>query len=152
VSDQPSSSSEPAPHPVLILASQAKLLTERVAELALSVDQLDRRTTRSERVTAGVVFGLLLDLVLSIAVAFVLSNLFQTNDRLEAAIEREAQTRQEVLCPLYGLIVGAYNPTSRPEGPQRDEYVRNFQVIMDSYPKLSCATVVVPGSTAVAPR
>lgn len=134
------------------LLAQAKMLTDKVAALTLAVEQLDRRTTRNARVTAGVVFGLLLDLVLSVAVAFVLANLFATNARLETAIAREAQTREEVLCPLYGLIVGAYNPETRPPGAQRDEYVRNFQVIIDSYPKLNCANPVAPGSTAATPR
>jgi len=133
------------------LAEQAKLLGDKVNALALAAEQIERRTTRSERVTTGVVVGLLLDLVLSIAVAVVLAQLFATNHRLEDAIEREAQTRQEVLCPLYGLIVGAYNPESRPPGPARDEYLRSTKVILDSYPKLNCANPVTPGSS-VAPR
>jgi hypothetical protein len=106
-----------------------------------------------------VVLGLLLDLVLSFAVGIVLWNLSETNGRLEdqnlqvqQAVAREAATRQEVLCPLYGVIVGSFNPDSRPPGPQRDEYLRNFEVINGSYPKLNCANPVVPGSTAGTPR
>jgi hypothetical protein len=133
------------------LVDQAKSLADKVSALALSVDQLDRRTSRSEKITVGVVLGLLLDLVLSVAVAVVLTQLFVTNDRLEASIQREGQTRQEVLCPLYELIVSTFNPESRPPGPARDQYVQSMQVIIDSYPRLDCANPVTPGS-AVAPR
>lgn len=131
------------------LAEQAKTLRDAVSALALSVEHLDRRTTRSEKITAAVVLILLIVLILAVAVGIVLAQQFATNNRLEASIQREAQTRQEVLCPLYGLIVGTYNPESRPPGKARDEYVRSAKVILDSYPRLDCANPVTPGSAAV---
>lgn len=131
------------------LTAETAALSDKVGALALSTEQLDRRASRSEKIVAGVILGLLLDLILSVAVAIVLGQQAATNDRLQTAIQRETQTRQEVLCPLYSLIVGAYNPNSRPPGPARDEYVRNFKVIVDSYPKLNCDHQVTPGSSAV---
>jgi hypothetical protein len=129
------------------LTDQAKELRNAVAALALSVDQLDRRTTRSERITTAVVLILMIVLVLAVAVGITLAQQFAINDRLETAIQREAQTRQQVLCPLYRLLVGSYNPESRPPGPARDEYLRTSKVILDSYPRLDCTNPVTPGAT-----
>lgn len=126
------------------LAAQAHALNENIARLKLSVEQLDRRAGRSERVTLAVTLGLLLDLVLSVVAAFLLSTQYHTNDRLEEAIDREARTRQDALCPLYSLIVGSYNPNSRPEGPARDAYNGAFTELRAAYEVLECTSPVVP--------
>lgn len=126
------------------LAAHARALTDNVAQLKLSVEQLDRRTGQNEKVTVAVVVGLLLDLVLSVVAAFLLATQYSTNDRLQAAIERETKTREEALCPLYGLIVGSYNPTSRAEGAARDAYNAAFDRLREAYAVLECKTTPVP--------
>lgn len=127
-----------------ILAQQAKVLADTVGSLALAVDQLDRRTNRSERMTIAVAFGLVIDLVLSIAVAVLIGNLFTINGQLQQSIAREATTRQQALCPLYGLLLGSYNPTSRAAGPDRDAYNKAFITLRDGYESLDCASPIVP--------
>lgn len=126
------------------LAAQAHALTENIAQLKLSVEQLDRRTGRSERITLGVTLGLLLDLILSVAVAFILGAQYNTNDQLQFAVDREAKTREEALCPLYALLVGSYNPSSRAEGPARDAYIEAFKHLRTAHAALDCTTPVVP--------
>jgi hypothetical protein len=133
------------------LTEAAKMLGEKVSALALAVDQLDRRTNRSERITIAVIFGLALDLVLSVIVALVLISQSDINDRVSAAIAREAQTRQEALCPVYRLVVGAYNPDSRAPGPDREAYIADFKIMRDAYDKLDCVGIVVPGPTTSTP-
>lgn len=134
------------------LAAQARLLADGVKELNDSVSSLTRRTNRSENVLKVALLGLVLDLVLSVAVAITLGSQFATNGRLEEAIAREQTTREEVLCPLYGLIVAGYNPASRAAGEARTLYEQQFAVILTSYPRLNCPATSAPGSNPAAPR
>lgn len=126
------------------LTEQARALREKVSGLSAAVEQLDDRTNRSERITIGVIFGLVLELILSIAVAIALGSQVSTDNRLQEAIDREAITREESLCPLFGLLLGSYNPGSRKEGPERDAYIRSFQVMRAAYEKLDCTVAIVP--------
>lgn len=127
-----------------VLAEQAKVLADTVGALALAVDQLDRRTNRSERMTIAVAFGLVIDLILSIAVALLIGNLFTLNGQLQTAVAREATTRQQAICPLYALLLGSYNPSSRAEGADRDAYNKVFITLRDGYESLDCVSPIVP--------
>lgn len=126
------------------LTEQAKQLTDKVGSLVLAVEQLDNRTGRTERVTMWVVFGLLLDLVLSVAVALVVGNQFAAAADIREAVARESITRQQGVCPVYALLVGGYNPASRAEGPDRDTYIKTFQTLNEAYHALDCTQPPVP--------
>lgn len=126
------------------LAIQAKALADTVGVLAEAVDNLNRRTNKTERNTILVALGLGVDLVLSIAVAVLVTSQISVAGDLQSAIARETSTRQDALCPLYGLLLGSYNPTSRAEGAARDQYNKAFQVMQAAYNSLDCATPVVP--------
>lgn len=126
------------------LVAQAQKLAETVGALVTAVDKLDERTNRSERIVIGVVFGVLLSVVLSIAVGLIVWTQINTNGRLQATIDREAATREQALCPLYSLIVGSYNPGSRAEGEDRQQYEATFQAMRDAYDSLDCPGGVVP--------
>lgn len=130
--------------PLTNLTEQAKILGDKVGGLALAVEHLDRRTGRNERVQMWVVFGLLLDLVLSIAVALVVTNQITVNNDIKAAVAREATTRNDGICPLYSLIIGSYNPGSRAEGKDRDAYVAAYKTMGDAYRSLECRADPVP--------
>lgn len=126
------------------LTEQAKALTDRVGSLVLAVEQLDNRTGRTERVTMWVVFGLLLDLVLSVAVALVVGNQFAAAADIREAVSRESITRQQGVCPIYALLIGTYNPTTRTEGQDRDAYIATFQTLNEAYHALECKLPPVP--------
>ena len=126
------------------LKALAKELTEKVSALALAVEQLDRRSARSDRIMAGVVLGLLINLVLVVGFAILVAGLFEANARIEAAVARESQTRQDALCPLYSLIIGSYNPNSRPEGEARQRYEQAFVTLRAAYESLDCTDPLVP--------
>lgn len=126
------------------LVTQAQALADTVGVLADAVDNLNRRTGKTERTTIFVVLGLAVDLVLSVAVAVLVSSQISVSGDVQAAIAREASTRQDALCPLYGLLLGSYNPTSRAEGTARDQYNEAFRVMRGAYDSLDCATPVVP--------
>lgn len=134
------------------LTEQARLLGERIAGLSLAVEQLDRRTNRSEKITIGVVFGLILDLILSVAVALVLGAQFSTNAKLEDANTRLEATVTEGICPVYGLVLGSYNPLTRKEGAERDAYVQSFKVMNEAYKSLKCPTAIVPPRSDQTPQ
>ena len=126
------------------LAVQAQALADTVGVLAEAVDNLNRRTNKTEKTTILVALGLAVDLVLSIAVAVLVWSQITVSSDLQAAIARETSTRQDALCPLYGLLLGSYNPTSRAEGPARDQYNEAFQVMRAAYNSLDCESPVVP--------
>lgn len=133
------------------LTEQAKRLADQVSGLSLAVDQLDRRTNRNAKVQTFVVFGLLLNLVLCVAVALVVANQFAVSSGLQTAIAREAKTRQEALCPLYALVVGGYNPSSRAAGTDRDTYNATFDVMRKGFDALDCNIKLVPAPASVQP-
>lgn len=126
------------------LVTQAQALADTVGVLASAVDNLNKRTGKTERTTIFVALGLAVDLVLSVAVAVLVSSQISVAGGLQAAIDREALTRQDALCPLYGLLLGSYNPNSRAEGAARDQYNQVFQVMRGAYASLDCANPVVP--------
>lgn len=126
------------------LTEQAKRLGDNVEALSLAVDQLDSRTGRTERVTQWVVFGLLLDLLLSVAVAFVVGNQIAAAADVREAVARESVTREQGVCPIYALLIGTYNPNTRAAGPDREKYIDTFQTLNEAYHKLECKLPPVP--------
>jgi hypothetical protein len=126
------------------LTAQARVLADRVGGLSDAVEQLDRRTNRGEKVVIGVIVGLTLDLILSIVVGVVLIQLQGTTQIVSETQAREARTRQDSLCPLYRLILGTYNPDSRPEGDARQTYIDQFKIMREAYAALDCAGPLVP--------
>lgn len=126
------------------LVTQAQALADTVGVLANAVDNLNKRTGKTERTTIFVALGLAVDLVLSVAVAVLVSSQISVSGDLQSAIARETSTRQDALCPLYGLLLGSYNPASRAEGTARDQYNEAFRVMRGSYDSLDCVNPVVP--------
>jgi hypothetical protein len=122
------------------LGGQVGELTDEVGHLADGLDQLKQRTSRAERIIAVVVVIGAIVLILSIAVGVTLVQLSQL-------IDREAKTRQKALCPFYSLVLGNYNPNSRPAGPDREAYNRNFDAMRLQYGELDCIEPIVPPPT-----
>jgi hypothetical protein len=68
-----------------------------------------------------------------------------TAENTARAVESQ---RSELWCPVFARVVGAYNPDSRPEGPQREEYIRNHKLMENGfYNVLRCSTPLVPPAT-----
>jgi hypothetical protein len=126
------------------LAIQAQALADTVGVLAEAVDKLNTRTNKTERTTIWVALGLAVDLVLSVAVAVLVSAQISVASDVQLAVARESSTRQDALCPLYGLLLGSYNPSTRAEGTARDQYNQAFQVMRNAYNTLDCTNPVVP--------
>jgi hypothetical protein len=129
------------------LTERAKVLADRVGALSDAVEHLDQRTNRGEKAVIGVVAGLVLSVALSVIVGIVLVKQQTITDQISVTQEREAHTRQDALCPLYSLILGSYNPNSRPEGDARQAYIDQFKVMRQAYDALDCTAPLVPPPT-----
>jgi hypothetical protein len=127
------------PDPTNLPAVAAKLITT-IDGLTAAINDLLRRTARSERFIAFTVAGLVLDLGLTIVAGFLMYSQYSTNATLE-------DTRGEVLCPLYSVFLGSYNPSTRSPGTDRKTYEDTFQVIRDGYQHLGCTSPLVPPAT-----
>jgi len=128
-----------APDPNDLPAVAARLI-ETIEGLTESIQDLLHRTARSEKQARWqwLVIGL-------IAVVTVFSGItyyqqIQTSKSLDA-------TRGDVLCPLYAVFLGSYNPSTRAPGADRDTYEATFVVIRDGYERLDCTLPLVPPAT-----
>lgn len=121
------------------LAVRAQTLAEQTAELTRAVAGLDARANRSGRVLLLAVLGVVLDLVLSVVVVATLLAQHSTDTELQTEIDRQAQIREDSLCPLYRLISQSQSPAGRdryPQGP--DAYDAAFVKLNAAFAVLSC--------------
>lgn len=67
--------------------------------------------------------------------------------RLEHAIRAQSQLRAEVLCPLYGIFIGSYDPKTRDNNPDpqaREKYEDAFVKIRHGWQVMGCTDPIVP--------
>jgi hypothetical protein len=104
----------------------------RIATEAV-VPSVERETKRGKytRIAVG-----LLGLIVAVQTVFGIL-LFQ-------ALSTQDATNQRVLCPVFSLLVGGYNPDSRQPGPDRDAYNAQFSIMRSSYLELNCRGGFVP--------
>lgn len=114
------------------LAVTAAELKGEVGALKLAVEQLGERTGRAERASFRTMLFATVLLVVVALLGWVVWQQSQTNGRLEQLVQRS-------LCPVYGLAVGGYDPSTRPAGPARDKYNQGFAVMRDAYAELHCS-------------
>lgn len=112
---------------VASLSKSANDLRHEVHELRKTVAGIAPRVRRVEMVSMACV------LVVVVAV-------------LGFTIVRQADTDRRIdgLCPLFALIIGGADPTSRPEGEARNRYNETIQVITQAYGQLGCLDPLVP--------
>lgn len=119
------------------LARSADDLTGEVRGLRLAVEQLDRRTARAELVSGRAAAAAAILLLLLGLMGWVVWQEQQTAARVESLTQRS-------LCPVFALVVGGYDPQTRPEGPARDRYIATFEVMRVAYDELGCVAPLVP--------
>lgn len=129
------------------LAQSAAELTKSVKLLTDAVSKLMARTERSERAILLTIVTLVIDVVLTVVVGASIWGQFATNTKVDAALRQQEITTNQVLCPLYAVFIGSYNPESRAPGTDRETYESNFQVIREGYEILRCTTPIVPPAT-----
>lgn len=119
------------------LKRQTRALDDDVRGLASKVGGLGDRLNKIDRDKRWIVACLLGIVVLIALVAFVAF-------RAEKTGRDQEELRNQVLCPLYGLILGGYDPQSRAEGDARRKYEESFTVIREGYAVLHCTSPLVP--------
>ena len=132
------------------LNKRATELSTTVEELRLAADAVWRRTDRQERLLKYTITTLVLDILISIAVIWGFHTLHLQSDRLQvqsdklsASVAQEDNDRNGALCPLFALILGNYNPNSRPPDA-RPSYDDAFAQMRTIYKNLACTTPIVP--------
>jgi hypothetical protein len=115
-------------------------LVEAVEGLRDAVESLVLRAERSEKRIAGIVIAIVIDLIFTGGFAL----LYYNQSRTEAQL---ADTRYEVLCPLFASWLGTYNPVTRAPGLDRATYENVFGQMRSQYEHLQCTTPLVPKPT-----
>jgi hypothetical protein len=136
------------------LAKAARELKKEVADLRGEVNNLNTRTQRAEKATfrSAVVIGFLLMLTLGLGAQAWQNG--QTSDRLDALIAARTKQVDGAFCPFYQLILGSYDPDTRPlnpdgsyEGSPRQRYIDGFDGphgLRDQYAALTCKGNLIP--------
>jgi hypothetical protein len=129
--------------PVEELKRRAAALDDDVQKLTGSVDRLADRMNRSDRDRRWFVVGLIVVAIVVTMIGWI---------AVEAArnSRAQAQLRSEVLCPLYGIFLGAYDPNSRngnPDPAAREKYEDAYAKIRRGWAVMECTDPIVPPRT-----
>jgi len=122
------------------LKRQTRMLDDDVKQLTGEVHRLNDRADRTDRDKRWLIVGLLLVVGLVALVAFVAVRAQQT------ATEQE-QLRNGVLCPLYSVFLGSYDPATRDKNPDpraREKYEDAFVKIRHGWDVMGCTDPLVP--------
>lgn len=126
-----------------ILAEAASRLTTKVSELTDTVGTFsrrlgenERRVKTNERRAHTLRILVIVDIVMTIAIALLTYFIFSTNNRVTT------------MCPAYAFIVGSYAPQSRTAGADRDAYTQAFIDMRAQFADLGCGPKypLVPGA------
>lgn len=137
------------------LKRQTRLLDDDVRQLTEEVHRLNSRQDRTDRDKRWLIVGLLLVVGLVALVAFVAFRAEQTGREARQTADAQTQLRSDVLCPLYGIFLGAYDPASRDKSPDPDarrKYEDAYTKINHGWVVMGCTDPIVPPRTTPAPR
>lgn len=112
-------------------------LIEAIEGLRKAIEGLEARADRARKNITGIVIAVVIDLAFTACITLVYLNQEQTAAQV-------ADTRNEVLCPLYSSWLGTYNPVSRSPGVDRETYENVFGQMRAQYAHLECTTPLVP--------
>lgn len=129
------------------LGDRADRLGEKVDGLGVKVDrhtaslkELGERQTRTERMSTRTAVAAVIAVAILAAGAWL-------GYRQFVLAEEQRRVTQEALCPVFGLLLGGYDPSTRPEGPARDQYIATYDTFRTSYGALRCTAQFVPPRT-----
>ncbi len=126
------------------LGQKVDRLTGAVERLDESYAQLDNRTGTVERRSTRQVIASVLAVALLVIGGWLAYTQVVTNTRLDAVVAAQDQQRSEVQCPILALLLGGYDPETRPAGEARDSYERTFAEYRRIFALLECTTELVP--------
>src|SRR6266700_4122480 len=102
---------------VTSLLGKVNGLNDNTTILSESVERLTTRAKVNRRLIITIIIGFVLDITLTVIMAFVLNTQNTTTNRINALTQQlqQEQTvqRKEALCPLYQLFINADTPATR---------------------------------------
>lgn len=116
----------------LTVASDAQASATR--NLRVEIEKKTWKTTIKIRWMIALV---ILDLVLSGA---MLVGYLKIKD----LVDDQEVVRSQVLCPMFNVFLGSYQPETRNVGPDRDKYEANFREMRNQRAALHCRGDLVP--------
>ncbi len=139
-----------SPSELETLTRLARELVDRVNDLNAATGStiigLVRETRNNRRLIWLVAIGFVLDVILTIAMAFVVSGVSSNNSRIDQVNSRlnEEQTVQRAkgLCPMYKLFIDSEKFTPPNQTPdQAKARSEAFKIIHQSYDALNCKKI-----------
>jgi hypothetical protein len=112
-------------------------LGQRIEGLRNDLGRLGDRQSASEGRLKWVALGAVVSVLFALVVGLTVWKVIATDHRVDA------------ICPILALVVGGADPSTRPEGPARDAYIRGMSVMRDGYEQFGCRTIapLVPPRT-----
>jgi hypothetical protein len=136
------------------LGTQADKLGRKVDRLTETLKELGERQTRTERLSTRTAVAAVIAIAILAGGSWLGYRQVVTSGQLSMVVGEQQQTAEDqrrvtedALCPVFALLIGGYDPSSRPEGPAREQYERTFQTFRTSYDALRCTTQFVPPRT-----
>ncbi len=128
------------------LAEQAAALTKSVNKLNADVgDQMvsmAKVTKRNERLIVGLIISFILDVTLTVFMAFGMVVLKSNTDDIQVLTDKvvavQTVQRQKALCPLYQLFLDSKSEVGRARAPDPVKYDQAFVVIQQGFDALKC--------------
>jgi hypothetical protein len=122
-------------------------LAAEASKLRAAVHDLQERISFNRRWNQILTGLIALKAATIVVLIVVVVNLSHTNSRIQESLhlnyvtaQQQAQTRSQVLCPLYGLFLGAVETPSQPveTEQQRQQLAKDLKIIQDGYRSLGC--------------
>lgn len=126
------------------LGRKVDRLTDAVDRLDKSHNQLATRTGAVERRSVRTVVASVLAVAILVIGGWLAYTQVVTNSRLDAVVTDQQKVTQQVLCPVFALLLGGYDPETRPPGEARVRYVETFEEYSRIFARLECTTELVP--------
>jgi hypothetical protein len=142
--------------PVVLTTPSSETLLKYVTEINASITELTILTngltkvqtaqiTKLKRVSFWTIAIAIISLVLVLgaitSIYFMYQGAIKLGQQTEEIAVLEKRTSTEVLCPLYALFLGSYNPNSPNAKENPEQYERSFKVIEDGAKILGCKPV-----------
>ena len=132
---------------IAALAESAQELAERVTALNGDTGEtllgIARYTRTSRRMIIAVIMSVVLDVALTVLLAFGFNTLDNANTQIQQITARldQSQTvvRQKAFCPLYSIFLASESAAGRVKSGNPAAYDRDFAIIRQGYDALKCA-------------
>lgn len=123
------------PDPSEVIAAGAEALERSVRDLTAEMKVQNQRGKANRRWIYVVVLGLIINAVIIGIMIAVIDGVQSNSDRIEQV---QTRTSNNVLCPLYALILQSYNPNGPTAKVDPAGYEKTFQIIRTGYTTLEC--------------